>query len=225
MSKNRILIVEDEAVLRRIVADVMERAGYCVMVAEDGVSGLQLFKEFRPHLVIADVMLPRLDGFEMVKQMRSVDGVAQILFLSARSSADDVVEGFRVGGHDYLRKPFAMNELLARVEALLQRIGDGAITVFKIGRYIFDSVAQTIDIEGCMRHISYREAAILKALAQKEGNIVNSSDLLMDIWGDDSYYNLRSMNVYISKLRAYLAEDKRIEISSIRGVGYRLKIK
>ena len=124
MAKRRILIVEDEAILRRIVKDAVEEAGHCVTAAEDGEEALRLFRAERPHLVIADIMLPKLDGFEMVRAMRREGGNTQYLFLSARSAAEDVVEGFRVGGNDYLRKPFAINELMARVEALLMRLGD-----------------------------------------------------------------------------------------------------
>lgn len=226
MAKREILIVEDEAVLRRIIADAVEEAGHSVTVAGDGEEGLQLFDERRPHLVVADIMLPRLDGFEMVRQMRRRGGNTQYLFLSARSSAEDVVEGFHAGGHDYLRKPFAINELMARIEALLRRLGDDAdSSKFSVGNYLFDSEAQTLTLNGDIRHLSIRETAILKALIVNINNIVSSQQLLMDIWGNDSYYNLRSMNVFISKLRSYLAQDKRIDISSIRGVGYRLSIK
>lgn len=133
MASKRVLIVEDEAVLRRIVADAVERAGYSVAVASDGEEGLRLFLSEQPHLVIADIMMPRLDGLEMVRSMRRAGGVTQFLFLSARSGADDVVEGFRAGGHDYLRKPFALNELMARVEALLARVDD-ADSVMENGR-------------------------------------------------------------------------------------------
>ena len=226
MASKRVLIVEDEAVLRRIVADAVERAGYSVAVASDGEEGLRLFESEQPHLVIADIMMPRLDGLEMVRSMRRTGGVTQFLFLSARSGADDVVEGFRAGGHDYLRKPFALNELMARVEAHLARVDDAdSVTEYAIGSYRFVPAEQTLVRNDAVTHLSTRESAILAALSAEMGSVVSSHRMLMDIWGDDSYYNLRSMNVFISKLRGYLAEDKGIEIISIRGVGYKLVVR
>lgn len=226
MTKRRILIVEDEAILRRIVKDAVEEAGHYVTTAEDGEEALRLFRAERPHLVIADIMLPKLDGFEMVRAMRKEGSNTQYLFLSARSTAEDVVEGFRVGGNDYLRKPFAINELMARVEALLMRLGDDAESnIYKIGRYEFDCKAQVLTIDGETRHLSTKESALLAALAKEGEKIVSSQCLLMEIWGDDSYYNLRSMNVFVSKLRTYLSKDKSIDISAIRGVGYKLVIR
>lgn len=226
MASKRVLIVEDEAVLRRIVADAVERAGYSVAVASDGEEGLRLFESEQPHLVIADIMMPRLDGLEMVRSMRRAGGVTQFLFLSARSGADDVVEGFRAGGHDYLRKPFALNELMARVEALLARVDDAdSVTEYAIGSYRFVPAEQTLVRNDAVTHLSTRESAILAALSAEMGSVVSSHRMLMDIWGDDSYYNLRSMNVFISKLRGYLAEDKGVEIISIRGVGYKLVVR
>lgn len=226
MAKRRILIVEDETILCRIVKDALEGAGHSVTTAADGEEGLRKFHAEQPHLVIADIMLPKMDGYDMVRAMRSEGGDTQYLFLSARSDAEDVVEGFRAGGHDYLRKPFAINELMVRVEALLMRLGDDAESnIHTIGRYSFDSRMQTLAFGDDVRHLSTRESAILLILAQNRDNVVSSHRLLMEIWGDDSYYNLRSMNVFISKLRTYLAKDKHIDISSIRGVGYRLSIK
>lgn len=226
MTKRRILIVEDEATLRHIVKDAIEEAGYNVITASDGAEGLQLFRQEQPHLVIADIMLPKMDGYEMVRTMRKEQSATQYLFLSALSDSEDVVEGFLAGGNDYLRKPFAIRELIVRVEALLSRLSDNTQShTYNIGLYDFDYKAQTLKIDNEIRHLSSREAAILNILIQNCDNVVSSHRMLMDIWGDDSYYNLRSMNVFVSKLRSYLSKDKRIDISSIRGVGYRLSIR
>ena len=185
-----------------------------------------MFRDTLPHLVIADIMLPKMDGYEMVRAMRKEQSAAQYLFLSALSDSEDVVEGFLAGGNDYLRKPFAIRELIVRVEALLSRLEDNTeCQTYTIGRCNFDYKAQTLEIDNEIRHLSSREAAILNLLIQDCDNVVSSHRMLMDIWGDDSYYNLRSMNVFISKLRSYLSKDKRIDISSIRGVGYRLSIR
>ena len=197
--------------LARIVCDALRQSGYDAASAPDGERGLAMFSELRPALVVTDVMMPRSDGFRLTRRIRSVDREVPILFLSARSSSDDVVEGFASGGDDYLRKPFAMNELLARIEALLRR-REGrrpAGKVYAVGDY----------------KLSAREAAILAMLVEGGDGIVENSRILGEIWGDDSYYAQRSLNVYVTRLRHRLAADRRIEIVSVRNVGYRLSVR
>ena len=225
MANRHILVVEDEQTLRRIVVEALERAGYDVVAAGDGEEGLRLFEACHADLVVADIMMPRMDGFEMVRRMRARYPDTLFLFLSARSGAEDVVEGFRTGGHDYLRKPFAMSELLVRIEALISRLGsvEGEATEYILGDYIFDVLRSTLRNGDIVVRLSSREAAILRSLAANRGRVVSSRAMLLDLWGDDSYYNLRSLNVYISKLRNYLSADSSIEIVSIRGVGYKLQ--
>ena len=225
MANRHILVVEDEQTLRRIVVEALERAGYDVVAAGDGEEGLRLFEVCHADLVVADIMMPRMDGFEMVRRMRARYPDTLFLFLSARSGAEDVVEGFRTGGHDYLRKPFAMSELLVRIEALISRLGsvEGEATEYILGDYIFDVLRSTLRNGDIVVRLSSREAAILRSLAANRGRVVSSRAMLLDLWGDDSYYNLRSLNVYISKLRNYLSADSSIEIVSIRGVGYKLQ--
>lgn len=224
MAQREILVVEDEPVLRRIIADALMRAGYSVATAADGVEGIEHFEAKMPDIVVADVMMPRMDGFEMVRRMRSLSPKTQYLFLSARSGVDDVVEGFHAGGNDYLRKPFAMNELMVRIEALLSRLPSNE-SVYSIGEYRFDS-KQWMLYRGDGQHkLSSRESAVLHILVENMESVVSSRTILLEIWGDDSYYNLRSLNVYVSKLRALLADDPAIEIGSVRGVGYRLMVR
>ena len=225
MANKRILIVEDETTLGRVLCDALRGQGYDVVLAMDGVEGLEAFKREEADLIIADIMMPRMDGMTMVEELRKVNSSVEVLFLSARSGAEDVVEGFRRGGNDYLRKPFALDELLARVAALVARHPeDGEGRVLTIGRYRLDSRQWTLTIDGATRRITARESAILAMLARKAGEVVTSAELLMEIWGDDSYYNLRSLNVFISRLRSYLAADQNIGIQSVRGVGYRMII-
>lgn len=226
MASRRILVVEDEPTLRRIVVEALESAGYDVAQASDGEAGIRCFEEHHADLVIADIMMPRMDGFEMVRRMRARHPDTLFLFLSARSGAEDVVEGFRSGGHDYLRKPFAMSELMVRIEALLSRLGTVASerTEYGIGSYLYDVTRSTLKRGDVVIRLSAREAAILRSLASNMGRVVSSRAMLLDLWGDDSYYNLRSLNVFISKLRNYLSEDKSIDIISVRGVGYRLTV-
>lgn len=223
MVNKRILIVEDEATLGRVLSDALRGQGYDVALAMDGVEGVERFRHEGADLVIADIMMPRMDGMTMVEELRRMDSRVEVLFLSARSGAEDVVEGFRRGGNDYLRKPFALDELLARVAALIARHPEGSDgRVLTIGNYRLDSRQWTLTIDGATRRITARESAILAMLARRVGDVVTSAELLMEIWGDDSYYNLRSLNVFISRLRGYLSADPNVDIQSVRGVGYRL---
>lgn len=225
MVGKRILVVEDEATLGRVLCDTLRSQGYEVSLAEDGIAGIDQFTAQRADLIIADIMMPRMDGLSMVKEIRKMDSHVEVLFLSARSGADDVVDGFRCGGNDYLRKPFSLDELLIRVAALLARHPEDANnTIIDIGNYRLNSRLWTLSFGGSTRRITARESAILATLAQHKGEIVTTTDLLSEFWGDDSYYNLRSLNVFISRLRNYLREDSRIEIQSVRSTGYRMVV-
>lgn len=222
MASRYILVVEDESSLARILGDALRGAGYDVAIASNGVEGLELFKARHPDLVIADIMMPEMDGLTMVKYLREMSNTTEVLFLSARSGTEDVVAGFRSGGNDYLRKPFSLDELLARVAALLARhpVDDGKH--ISLGEYRLDTERWTLSHLGATRRLTARESAVLAMLASHIGDTVNSEVLLQEIWGDNSYYNLRSLNVFISRLRGYLSDDGNIEIQSVRGVGYRL---
>lgn len=223
MAKRVILVVEDDTTLRRILRDVLIIRGYEVLIAEDGEEGCSLFSEHDVDLVIADVMMPRIDGFEMVRRMRDKGTKTQFIFLSALDSAEDVVEGFRSGGHDYLRKPFDMNELMVRVESLLSRLEvRQSISELRVGRATFDAATGELRSGDRVEHLSSREAAILRILLENMGKVVTYQQLLLELWGDDSYYNLRSMNVFVSHLRAKLQRIGSVQIVSERGVGYKL---
>lgn len=226
MANRDILVVEDEPTLRRIVVEALERSGYEVCSASDGEEGLHLFESHCADLVVADIMMPRMDGFEMVRRMRERGANTQFIFLSALDSAEDVVEGFRSGGHDYIRKPFDMSELLVRVESLLSRLEvHQSASEQRVGRCLFNAETGELRDEDRVEHLSSREAAILKILLDNRGEVVTYQQLLLDIWGDDSYYNLRSMNVFVSHLRTKLARLGSVQIVSVRGVGYKLGCK
>ena len=226
MAKRGSLVVEDDATLRRILRDVLIIKGYDVVVAENGEEGCRLFEQHAIDLVIADVMMPRMDGFEMVRRMRERGANTQFIFLSALDSAEDVVEGFRSGGHDYLRKPFDMNELMVRVESLMSRLEVRSVaSELRVGRALFDVSSGELRCNDMVEHLSSREAAILKILLENVGKVVTYQQLLLELWGDDSYYNLRSMNVFVSHLRAKLQRIGSAHISSERGVGYKLVCK
>jgi DNA-binding response OmpR family regulator len=219
-----VLLVEDEKALSSIIADTLEDEGFSILKTFDGDEGLRLFLNKRPDILIADVMMPKMDGFEMVEKIRKTDKTTPILFLTARSSIEDLVSGFELGANDYLRKPFKMQELIVRVKALLNR----AIAtkepeiVFNIGGYVFDSVLQTLAWECETEKLSYLENEILKRFCLNINHIVDNQSLLLDLWNDDSPYNLNSLHGYIHKLRKLLIHENKVKIINERGIGYKL---
>ena len=216
MSKNDItvLLVEDELTLAMIIKDTLEENGFTIHTASDGEEGLHLFFELRPNVLVADVMMPKMDGFEMVRRIRQTDKQTPVLFLTARSAINDVVEGFELGANDYLKKPFGMQELIIRIKALMGKAFNFTETKvtsrFEIGSYLFDPVAQTLLHAGVRQELSHRESEILKRLCENRNQVVNTQNVLLDLWGDDSFFNSRSLHVFITKLRHKLAGDERI---------------
>ncbi len=225
MSKpTKILIVEDESALAMIIKDVLEAQSFEVCWASNGNDGLKCFYDFRPDLVVADIMMPQLDGLNMVQQIRQNDRRVPVLFLSAKSKTEDVVRGFETGGNDYLKKPFGMDELLVRIKALLNRnlIPEEEPCIYKIGGYDFDVIHQTLTYDGQVENLSHRETAILERLCKNQNHILDNQSVLLDLWGDDNFFNTRSLHVFIVKLRKKLSKDERIQIVNIRGTGYKL---
>ncbi len=219
-----ILIVEDEATLAMIVKDTLESLGFEISVAYDGEQGLKAFHEQKPDIVVADVMMPRMDGFEMVRRIRETDRKTPVLFLTARSAVNDVVEGFELGANDYLKKPFGLQELVVRIKALLNMafVEKPAATRFDLGHYSFDTVAQVLTWAGQRIELSHRESEILRRLCENRNQVVHTQNILLDLWGDDTFFNARSLHVFITKLRRKLAQDESIRIVNVRGIGYKL---
>lgn len=220
-----ILLVEDEQTLAMIIKDTLEESGqFVIRVAVNGEEGLRLYFENKPDIVVTDVMMPRMDGFEMVRRIRQTDLTTPVIFLTARSAVKDVVEGFELGANDYLRKPFGMQELIVRIKALVNKPQAHAKpeTRFRIGAYEFDSAAQKLYHASGEEELSHRESEILKRLCLNASQVVNTQDILLDLWGDDSFFNSRSLHVFITKLRRKLAHDDRIRIVNVRGIGYKL---
>lgn len=226
--KDRILLVEDDSTLSMIVSETLQRDGSEVLTAGDGEDGLRKFTRHGADLIIADVMMPRMDGFEMVRRIRQTDKQTPVLFLTARSAINDVVEGFELGANDYLKKPFGMQELIVRIKALVGRAfrfdeaPQPEKTRFEIGDYRFNAVTQKLSHAGTETELSHREAEILKRLCENRNQVVSSQSILLDLWGDDSFFNSRSLHVFITKLRHKLAKDGRIRIVNVRGIGYKL---
>lgn len=227
-----VLLVEDEQTLALIIKDTLETQDFHVTTARDGEEGLRMFFATRPDIVVADVMMPHMDGFEMVRRLRAKDAVTPILFLTARTDTLDVVHGFELGANDYLRKPFGMQELIIRIKALLGRIRtaspvDEKRTAYVIGNYQLDTVREQLvyaadDDLPVVTPLSHRESELLRLLCQQTGNVVSIQDILLQLWGDDSYFNTRSLHVFITKLRHKLSADPSVRIINVRGVGYKL---
>ena len=223
--KIHMLLVEDEQTLADIIADTLGEKEFDVTVAYNGIEGLRRFDERRPDVVVTDIMMPGMDGFSFVDELRRRSADVPVLFLSARSAAEDVVRGFEMGGNDYLRKPFAMSELIVRIKALVGRsrqVRQPSDLHFRIGRFRFDVERQTLsDGERC-QELSAREAGILEMLCERMGEIVPTRLILQRIWGDDTFFNARSLHVFITRLRRRLADDRTVQIVNARGVGYKL---
>lgn len=224
-----ILLAEDERTLAMIIKDTLDGQGFHVTVADDGEQALRLFNDHRPDVLVADVMMPRMDGYELVRHIRKSDQQTPVIFLTARSAVNDVVHGFEMGANDYLKKPFGMQELIVRIKALLGR----ACTVtqqpveaerFTIGQYLFDAVVQRLTHvpTGSRTELSYRESEILRRLCLHPSEVVTSQSLLLELWGDDSFFNNKSLHVFITKLRHRLGQDPSLRIVNVRGIGYKL---
>ena len=223
---NKILFVEDEEDLTLIVADTLRGQGYAVITAADGIEGLEKFKTEAADIVVADVMMPKMDGFTMAKEIRKLSPTVPLLFLTAKSTIDDVEEGFEIGANDYLKKPFELRELIVRIKSLLRRYNTnrGEDIKFSIGRYIFNVTTQSLSLEERSVELSHFEAKILERLATSIGKTVDASELMIALWQRDEPSNRNSLHGYIHKLRRALRHDPAISIINQRGFGYMLTI-
>jgi DNA-binding response OmpR family regulator len=223
--KTKVLYVEDELFLGKIVRESLESRGFEVIMEGDGAKVLDLFKKTKPDICVLDIMLPNKDGFEIADEIRRLDEDIPIIFLTAKTQTEDVVKGFSMGGNDYIRKPFSMEELIVRIQNLLknrsegtQKISGGVAT---IGKYNFQLNRQLLSSGKEERKLSFRESELLKLLYENRAAIIDRKDILNLLWGNDSFFNSRNLDVYITKLRSYLKDDPSLEIITIKGVGYR----
>jgi len=232
MESIKILYVEDEVYLGKIVRESLESRGFRVRMETDGLAALAAFREFRPDLCVLDVMLPKKDGFALGKDIRSIDENIPIIYLTAKNQPEDVLNGFRSGGNDYIRKPFSLEELIARIHNLMRltqgRAQAGNIQApgieIQLGRYTFNLMRYELRLGGQVQKLSHREAELLKILSEHRNYTVQRSDILRRVWGDDSFFNSRNLDVYIKKLRNYLKEDESVEIITLKGVGYHFAV-
>lgn len=223
---NKILFVEDEQDLTLIVADTLRGQGYEVITAADGIAGLETFRAEGADVVVADVMMPEMDGFSMAQEIRKLSPAVPLLFLTAKSTIDDVEEGFEIGANDYIKKPFELRELIVRIKALLRRYNTDRVedVKYSIGRYIFNTATQTLSFGERSTELSHFEARILEQLATNIGKTVDASELMIAVWQRDEPSNRNSLHGYIHKLRRALRQDPSISIINQRGFGYMLTI-
>jgi len=226
----KILLVEDDPNLGMLLQDYLQLKGkYEVSLAKDGEEGARLFLKDKFDLCILDVMMPKKDGFTLGKEIRKTNPFVPIIFATAKTMIEDKSEAFTLGGDDYITKPFRIEELLLRINALLKRAAnheraatDEVPDKFQIGDYQFDYTTQLIRKDESQQKVSTKEAELLRLLCLKKNNVLTREEALLSIWHDDNYFNGRSMDVFLSKLRKYLKDDPKVEIINVHGKGYKL---
>ena len=232
MEKIKVLYVEDEPFLARVVKESLESRDFDVNLVNDGARAISAFENYHPDICVLDVMLPNKDGFSIAKEIRKIDPVIPVIFLTAKTQTHDLLEGFDSGGNDYLKKPFSMEELIVRIHNLLKLTAtisgknreENKTEKNQLGRYSFYPKRYELHFDDQIRKLSHRETLLLSLLTSDMENPVLRQDILKGIWGDDSFYNSRNLDVYISKLRDYLSQDPKIQITTLKGVGYKINI-
>lgn len=219
----KILLAEDEPSLGQILKESLETRNFKVDFCENGQIALKHYLNNTPDILILDVMMPLIDGFTVAKEIRKTNSQIPIIFLTAKSQVKDVVHGFNIGGNDYLKKPFSMEELIVRIEALLQR-NSQPNALIKLGIFTFDNTKQILFHGDAPVTLTHRESDLLYHLYQSKNKVLERGYILNKLWGNDDFFNARSMDVFISKLRKKLKKDTKIKILNIRGVGYKLII-
>ncbi|MCS5490842.1 MULTISPECIES: response regulator transcription factor [Algoriphagus] len=226
MSKARLLVVEDDPNLGDILKEYLEMKGYEPTLCRDGEEGWSKFKKDKYDLCLLDIMMPKKDGFTLAKEIKKVQEDLPILFLTAKNQKEDVIEGLKIGADDYLTKPFSMEELLLRVNAILRRTQKGQETaplkVYKFGGFELHYDKQLLEGPKGPHKLTSKENELLRLLASEMNRLVNRSHALKQIWGDDSYFNARSMDVYLSKIRKILKDDPKVQIITVHGEGFKL---
>lgn len=223
----KVLYVEDEPFLARIVKESLESRDFAVHLVNDGKAAVNVFEEVKPDICVLDVMLPHRDGFTLAGDIRQRNPNIPIIFLTAKNQTEDVIKGFESGGNDYLRKPFSMEELIVRINnlmALSRKTSSVVADHIRLGQFVFHPLRYELQRGDQVRKLSHREATLLQLLAAHQNKIVNRKEILLQLWGDDSFFNSRNLDVYITKLRDYLKEDATLEIMTIKGVGYHFRV-
>jgi DNA-binding response OmpR family regulator len=226
MSKAKLLVVEDDTNLGDILKEYLEMKGYEPTLCRDGEEGWNKFKKDKFDLCLLDIMMPKKDGFTLAKEIKKVQEDLPILFLTAKNQKDDIIEGLKIGADDYLTKPFSMEELLLRVNAILRRTHKSGeispLKVYTFGDFILHYDEQILEGPQGKNKLTSKENELIRLLASEMNKLVNRSHALKQIWGDDSYFNARSMDVYLSKIRKLLRDDPKVQIITIHGEGFKM---
>jgi DNA-binding response OmpR family regulator len=223
----KVLLAEDDRNLGNILKNYLDAKGYSASLAVNGQEAIDFFNKNDFDFCILDIMMPVMDGFEVAREIRQKNKKIPILFLTARSLQDDKLKGFEAGADDYITKPFSMEELMVRMQAILRRTDDSVKNtnndnIFRIGNYTFDFNRQTLSIKNKELKLTSKEAGLLQLLCTNANEVLDRSIALNKVWNDDSYFNARSMDVYIVKLRKYLKEDPSVELINVHGIGFKL---
>jgi DNA-binding response OmpR family regulator len=229
-NKIKILLAEDDTNLSFVIKDNLERKGFHVSASKDGLECFDLFRKEDYDLCLLDIMMPKMDGVTLAEKIRKSNHHIPIIFISAKSLLDDKLTAFKVGGDDYLIKPFSMDELLFKIEVFLKRSKVGAAfdqspKIFNVGKYHFDFSNLILTIDKVETPLTMREGEVLRYLVMKQNQLVPREELLKQIWGSDDYFLGRSLDVFISRLRKYLKEDTKLAIDNVHGVGFKLVVK
>lgn len=223
----RILLCEDDENLGMLLREYLEAKGYKAELCVDGEEGYNAFRDGMFDLCILDVMMPKMDGFTLASKIREMNSEVPFMFLTAKTLKDDIREGFEIGADDYITKPFSMEEVVFRIEAILRRVRgkkNKDVTMHQIGKFTFDTQKQILSIDGQQTKLTTKEAELLTLLSTKANELLQRDYALKTIWIDDNYFNARSMDVYITKLRKHLKADPDVEILNVHGKGYKLVI-
>jgi DNA-binding response OmpR family regulator len=227
MAKTKILYVEDEPFLGRIVKESLESRDFDVTMVPNGEDAIDIFQKIKPDICVLDIMLPNKDGYSIAKEVRQHHPSIPIIFVTAKNQVDDVVKGFESGGNDFIRKPFSMEELILRVNNLLHLTSAKTAKLPEniwIGKYEFVPLRYELRYDSVIKKLSHRESTLLQLLYENRNGTTLRKDILLKLWGDDSFFNSRNLDVYITKLRDYFKDDKSIEIITIKGVGYQFTV-
>ncbi len=226
MKQAKVLLLEDELQLAKIVSESLSKRDFIVTHAVNGVLGIEAIRKNDYDICIVDVMMPFMDGFTFVEEVRKTDKQVPVLFLTAKSQTEDVIKGYETGGNDYLKKPFSLEELILRLNELLRRKASATMPDnVAIGRYTFYMNKQELWFNGRLAcKLSHRENELLTLLIQQKNQVLDRKAVLLKLWGDDNFFNTRTMDVFITKLRKHLQEDSSVEIINIRGIGYKLVV-
>lgn len=224
-NKLHILLCEDEESLGMLVREYLQAKGYDAELYLDGEAGYKAFVKGKYDMCLLDVMMPKMDGFTLARELRMINSEVPIMFLTAKNLKDDILEGFKLGADDYLTKPFSMDELVYRMEAILRRVkvrSKQTATRYQLGRFTFDTQRQILSIDDKSTKLTTKESELLTMLCAHMNDVLERDLALKTIWIDDNYFNARSMDVYITKLRKHLKDDPNVEINNVHGKGYRL---